>query len=153
DAARGRGEPTGPLHGLPMTVKEAFDVAGLPTTWGSPAHREHLAASSALAVQRLEAAGAIVFGKTNVPLMLADWQSFNEIHGTTCNAWALRRTPGGASGGSAAALAAGLCGLELGSDIGGSLRVPAHFCGVYSHKPTYGIVPTLGHGLTRTAAP
>lgn len=153
DAALARGEPAGPLHGLPMTVKESFDLGGLPTTWGSPAHRQNIAQESAVAVQRLEDAGAVVFGKTNVPLMLADWQSFNEVYGTTNNPWDPGRSPGGSSGGSAAALAAGMVGLELGSDIGGSLRVPAHYCGVYSHKPTYGIVPALGHGLSREGAP
>ncbi|RYY96018.1 MAG: amidase, partial [Comamonadaceae bacterium] len=137
DAALARGDAVGPLHGVPMTVKESFDVAGLPTTWGSPAHRDNIAATTAESVRRLEAAGAIVFGKTNVPLLLADWQSFNEIYGTSSNPWDPGRTPGGSSGGSAAALAAGLVGMEFGSDIGGSLRVPAHFCGIYAHKPTY----------------
>lgn len=145
DAALARGELLGPLHGLPMTVKESFDVAGLPTTWGNPALRHNIAATTAESVRRLQDAGAIVFGKTNVPLMLAEWQSFNEIHGVTANPWDLSRTPGGSSGGSAAALAAGLTGFEFGSDIGGSLRIPAHFCGVYAHKPTWGVVPPSGH--------
>ncbi|MGE4240569.1 amidase [Ramlibacter sp.] len=145
DEAMARGESKGPLHGLPMTVKEAFDVAGLPTTWGNPANRGNIAPTSAESVLRLEAAGAIVFGKTNVPLMLADWQSFNELHGRTANPWNLEYGPGGSSGGSAAALAAGLTGFELGSDIGGSLRIPAHFSGVYAHKPTWGVVPPAGH--------
>lgn len=145
DAVMRRGELLGALHGLPMTVKESFDVEGLPTTWGNPANRDNIAAADAESVRRLRAAGAVVFGKTNVPLMLADWQSCNEIHGTTNNPWDLQRTPGGSSGGSAAALAAGLAGFELGSDIGGSLRIPAHFCGVYAHKPTWGVVPPAGH--------
>ncbi len=145
DAAMARGEILGPLHGLPMTVKESFDVAGLPTTWGNPAHRGNIAAADAETVRRLRAAGAVVFGKTNVPLMLADWQSYNDVYGTSSNPWDPRRTPGGSSGGSAAALAAGLAGFELGSDIGGSLRIPAHFCGVYAHKPTWGVVPPAGH--------
>lgn len=145
DAAVARGHPLGPLHGVPMTIKEAFDVAGLPTTWGVPEHRHHRAAADAAAVQRLKAAGAHVMGKTNVPLRLGDWQSYNEIYGTTRNPWNTGRSPGGSSGGSAAALAAGLTGLELASDIGGSIRNPSHFCGVYGHKPTYGIVPTQGH--------
>ncbi|WP_439588736.1 amidase [Hydrogenophaga sp.] len=148
DAALVRGQLQGPLHGLPMTVKESFDVAGLPTTWGHTAQRSNIAANDAEAVRRLKAAGAVIFGKTNVPLMLADWQSFNEIHGTTSNPWDLSRTPGGSSGGSAAALAAGLVGLEYGSDIGGSLRIPAHFCGIYAHKPTWGVVPPAGHWIT-----
>lgn len=145
DAALDRGEVLGALHGLPITVKESFDVAGLPTTWGAPGNRGNVATATAEAVRRLEAAGAIVFGKTNVPLMLADWQSFNEVYGTTANPWDLERSPGGSSGGSAAALAAGLAGFEFGSDIGGSLRIPAHFCGIYAHKPTWGIVPPAGH--------
>ncbi len=147
DAMLSRGECLGPLHGLPVTVKESFDVAGLPTTWGLPAHRDNVATRSAEAVRRLQAAGAIVFGKTNVPPLLADWQSFNALYGTTANPWDLGRTPGGSSGGSAAALAAGLTGFELGSDIGGSLRIPAHYCGVYSHKPTWGVVPSSGHWI------
>ncbi|TFY97446.1 amidase [Ramlibacter rhizophilus] len=148
DTALARGQVRGPLHGVPMTVKESFDLAGLPTTWGAPANRDNIAAGTAEAVRRLQDAGAIVFGKTNVPLMLADWQSYNELHGTTANPWDLSRTPGGSSGGSAAALAAGLTGFEFGSDIGGSLRIPAHFCGIYAHKPTWGIVPPAGHWVT-----
>ena len=147
DARLRRGEPVGPLHGVPMTVKEAFDVQGLPTTWGSPAHRNNVAKTTAVSVERLRKAGAIVFGKTNNPLMLADWQSFNEVYGTSSNPWDRSRTPGGSSGGSAAVLAAGLAGFEWGSDIGGSLRVPGHFCGIFVHKPTWGIVPPDGHGL------
>jgi len=138
----------GPLFGVPMTVKESFDYAGHPTTWGYVARRDHRAESDALAVARLEAAGAVVFGKTNVPVALADWQSFNPVYGTTSNPWDLERTPGGSSGGGAAALAAGLTGLELGSDIGGSIRVPAHFCGVFGHKSTWGLCPMRGHSMT-----
>ncbi len=147
DARLRRGEAVGPLHGVPMTVKESFDVRGLPTTWGLPAHARRRATRDAVAVQRLEAAGAIVIGKTNVPVMLADWQAFNAVYGTTRNPWALDRSPGGSSGGAAAALAAGLTPLEIGSDIGGSIRIPAHCCGVYGHRPTYGLVPTGGHAL------
>ncbi len=147
DARLERGEPSGPLDGLPMTVKESFDWQGTPSTWGEPALKDNIAAESAEAVKRLEAAGAVIFGKTNVPLMLADWQSFNAIYGTTSNPWDLTRSPGGSSGGSAAALAAGLTGLELGSDIGASIRNPAHYCGVFGHKPTYGIVPLKGQRL------
>ncbi len=152
DAALRRGEVWGPLHGLPMTVKESYDVTGLPTTWGVPQFKDNIARRNALAVDRLLGAGAVVFGKTNVPLMLADWQSFNAIYGTTSNPWDLSRTPGGSSGGSAAALAAGLTGLEAGSDIGSSIRNPAHYCGVWGHKPTYGIVSPKGHALGERAA-
>jgi len=151
DAALARGDATGPLHGVPMTVKESFDLEGAATTWGSPAHRGNIAASTAEAVQRLQRAGAIVFGKTNVPLFLADWQSYNEIYGVSSNPWNTDHTPGGSSGGSAAALAAGMTGLEFGSDIGGSLRIPAHFCGIFCHKPSYGIVPVAGHGVALNA--
>ncbi|MBN8508188.1 MAG: amidase [Burkholderiales bacterium] len=147
DRARARGEVWGPLHGLPMTVKESFDLAGQPTTWGHPARRDHRAETDALAVQRLKAAGAVIFGKTNVPLNLADFQSYNEVYGTTNNPWDTTRAPGGSSGGSAAAVAAGLCALEFGSDIGGSIRNPAAYCGVYGHKPTWCIVPKRGHSL------
>lgn len=147
DAARAAGTSWGPLHGLPMTVKESFDVPGLPTTWGFEAQRRNIATRHAVAVQRLVDAGAIVFGKTNVPVALADWQSFNPVYGTTNNPWDLSRTPGGSSGGSAAALAAGLTLLELGSDIGASIRNPSHYCGVWGHKPTWGVVPMEGHQL------
>jgi amidase len=126
DAAIARGENR-PLLGLPMTVKEQFTIAGLPTTWGYPNFRNWRAESDCLPVQRLKAAGAVMLGMTNVPIGLADWQSYNEIYGTTNNPWDLARTPGGSSGGAAAALAAGFVSLELGSDIGGSLRAPAHF--------------------------
>ncbi len=138
-------EPIGPLHGVPLTVKESFDVAGLPTTWGRPEQRHAIATRDALAVQRLRAAGAVVMGKTNVPLMLADWQSYNDIYGTTNNPWDLARAPGGSSGGAAAALAAGLTALDCGSDIGGSIRQPAHACGVFGHKPSWGLLPSYGH--------
>ena len=147
DAALQRGESWGPLHGVPMTVKESFDVAGLPTTWGLPELKDNIAKKNALAVERFVAAGAIVFGKTNVPVMLADWQSYNAIYGTTNNPWDLTRTPGGSSGGAAAALAAGLTGLEAGTDIGSSIRNPAHYCGVWGHKPTYGICSPKGMAL------
>jgi amidase len=144
DAALARGERR-PLIGVPLTIKESFNVGGLPTTWGLVAAKGFVPQEDALAVARLKAAGGVVLGKTNVPLMLADWQSYNDIYGTTNNPWDLSRTPGGSSGGSAAALAAGFGPLSLGSDIGGSLRVPANFCGVYGHKPTHGIIPRRGH--------
>jgi amidase len=144
DAARARGEAR-PLLGVPMTVKESYNVAGLPTTWGIPEFKDFVPDADALAVERVKAAGAVVLGKTNVPLVLGDLQSYNEIYGTTRNPWDPERTPGGSSGGSAAALAAGYGALSLGSDIGGSLRNPAHYCGVYAHKPTLGLVPSRGH--------
>lgn len=147
DAALARGEIWGPLHGVPITVKESYDVIGLPTTWGAPEFKNRIASRNALAVDRLMTAGAVVFGKTNVPLMLADCQSYNAVYGTTSNPWDTTRTPGGSSGGAAAALAAGLTGLEAGSDIGSSLRNPAHYCGVYAHKPTWGIVSPRGHAV------
>ena len=153
DAALVRGDATGPLHGVPMTVKEAFNVQGLPTTWGIPELRDNIAAEDAEYVRRLKGAGAVIFGKTNVPLNLGDFQSFNDIYGTTNNPWDLTRTPGGSSGGSSAALAAGLTALEAGSDIGGSIRNPAHYCGVYGHKPTWGIVSDEGHALPQMIAP
>ncbi|MEV5970340.1 amidase [Streptomyces sp. NPDC051921] len=143
DQARARGEDR-PLLGVPVTVKESYDVAGLPTTWGIPMYRDFVPAEDALQVSRLRAAGAVVLGKTNVPSGLQDLQSFNEIYGTTNNPWDHARTSGGSSGGSAAALAAGFGALSIGSDIGGSLRTPAHFCGVYAHKPTLGLVPNRG---------
>jgi amidase len=134
-----------PLLGIPMTVKESFNVAGLPTTWGFPAARDFVPTEDAVVVQRLKSAGAIIIGKTNIPVAISDWQSFNDIYGTTNNPWDVSRSPGGSSGGSAAALAAGFTPLEMGSDLRGSLRVPAHYCGVYAHKPTHGIIPLRGH--------
>ncbi len=144
DAARARGE-TGALLGLPMTVKESFNVAGLPTTWGLPAQKDFVPTEDALSVSRVKQAGGVILGKTNVPLSLGDWQSYNEIYGITNNPFDLGRTPGGSSGGSSAALAAGYGPLSLGSDIGGSLRVPAFHCGVYAHKPTFALAPSRGH--------
>ncbi len=141
------GEACGALHGVPMTIKEAYDIEGLATTWGIPEFRNNIAHRDADSVTRLKQAGAVFFGKTNVPFELADFQSFNEVYGTTNNPWDLGRTPGGSSGGSSAALAAGLTALEAGSDIGGSIRNPAHFCGIYGHKPTWGIVSDQGHAL------
>lgn len=137
----------GPLHGIPLTVKEAFNLAGLATTWGMPVLKDNIADADAEVVKRLKRAGALFMGKTNVPPWLGDIQTYNEIYGVTNNPWDFSRTPGGSSGGSAAALAAGLCALEVGSDMAGSIRVPAHFCGVYGHKPTWGVVPVQGHTL------
>jgi amidase len=147
DRAIRRGDTLGPLAGVPITVKESYDVAGLPTTWGVARHTANIPQRNALAVQRLIDAGAIVWGKSNVPVLLADWQTHNPVYGTTNNPWDPARTPGGSSGGAAAALAAGLTALEYGSDIGGSIRGPAHYCGIYGHKTTFGIVPTHGHAL------
>jgi amidase len=153
DRARAKREFWGPLHGVPMTVKDSFDMAGLPTTWGSPDYRDNIAAADSLAVKRLRAAGAVPFGKTNVPIWLADLQAFNDVYGRTKNPWNTALSPGGSSGGSTAALAAGLTGIEMGSDIAGSIRAPAHMCGVYGHKPTSGICPPLGHTLDGNLAP
>jgi amidase len=144
DAGRARGE-TQPLLGIPLTVKESYNVAGLPTTWGFPAQKDFVPGEDALSISRVRAAGGVILGKTNVPVGLGDWQSYNGIYGTTNNPYDLGRTPGGSSGGSAAALAAGYGPLSLGSDIGGSLRVPAFHCGVYAHKPTFALAPSRGH--------
>jgi amidase len=144
DAARSRGENK-PLLGIPMTVKESFNVAGLPTTWGIPSQTDFRPAEDALAITRVKDAGAVTLGKTNVPVGLGDWQSYNDIYGTTNNPYDLTRTPGGSSGGSSAALAAGYGALSLGSDLAGSLRVPAFHCGIFAHKPTQGLVPFRGH--------
>ena len=152
DRALAKGVKLGPLAGVPMTVKESFNVAGLPTTWGLTEHKGKLVAEDALSVKRLKAAGAVIFGKTNVPVMLADWQTYNPVYGTTSNPWDVARVPGGSSGGAAAALAAGLTGLEMGSDIGASIRDPAHYCGVYGHKPSYGICSPQGHALSGSVA-
>lgn len=145
DEAAARGELRGPLHGLPMTVKDSLETADLRTTSGAPGLADHVPERDADAVARLRTAGAVIFGKTNLPTYAMDWQSYNPLFGTTNNPWDRTRTPGGSSGGAAAALAAGLTGFEIGSDIGGSIRVPAHFCGVFGLKPSYGIVPLRGH--------
>lgn len=150
DKAVKAGKKLGPLHGVPMTIKESFDVAGYSTTWGDPAFKDHRAERHSLLAERMIDAGVTLFGKTNVPLNLADWQSTNEIYGTTNNPWDLSRTPGGSSGGSGAALAAGLTALDAGSDIGASIRNPAHYCGVYGHKPTWGVVSPRGHAVAGT---
>jgi amidase len=145
DQARSRGEIKGPLHGIPMTIKDTFEVIGMPCTAGSPSLASHMPANNAFTVQRLIDAGAIVFGKTNIPLFAGDIQSFNKLYGVTNNPWDTSRTPGGSSGGAAAALAAGLTPIELGSDLAGSIRTPSHFCGIYGHKPTHGIISGRGH--------
>ena len=145
DEATARGGQLGPLHGLPMTVKESFDVAGLHTTWGNPAFADHVATADATVVRRLRQAGAVILGKTNVAFMLGDFgQTANELHGVTANPWDPARAPGGSSGGAAAAVAAGLTFLEYGSDLVGSIRIPASYCGVYGLKPSVGVVPLTG---------
>ncbi|HRE00220.1 MAG TPA: amidase family protein, partial [Ilumatobacteraceae bacterium] len=147
DRAVQAGKKLGPLHGVPMTVKEAFAIPGHPVTYGSPALADNVLDIDAVAVARLRAAGAVIFGKTNVPIGLSDFQSYNAVYGTTNNPWDTSRGAGGSSGGSAAALAAGLTALEFGSDIGGSIRNPAAYNGVYGHKPTWGIIPERGHSI------
>ena len=144
DAAIAKGERK-PLLGIPMTIKESFNLAGTPTTWGFLPQKDFVPKDDALSVQRVKRAGGVIVAKTNVPVGLADWQSYNPIYGVTNNPYDTGRTPGGSSGGSAAALAAGYGPLSLGSDIGGSLRVPAHYCGVYAHKPTLQLVASRGH--------
>src|SRR6266545_1176562 len=144
DAALARGEVRGPLHGVPLTIKDSFQTAGMRTTSGAPELADFVPQEDAWPVASLRAAGAIIFGKTNLPIYAGDLQSYNEVFGTTNNPYDLSRTPGGSSGGSAAALACGFTPLELGSDIGGSIRLPSHMSGVVGHKPSYGIVPAHG---------
>ncbi len=146
------GTPLSLFDGVPMTMKESFDWAGTPSTWGDPDLKDNFPKADAVAAQHMMAAGAVAYGKTNVPFHLSDWQSFNAIYGTTNNPWDLTRTPGGSSGGAAAALATGMSALEIGSDIGASIRNPAHYCGVYGHKPTYGVVPYRGHLMPGSVA-
>ncbi|WP_410787914.1 amidase family protein [Kribbella sp. C-35] len=149
--AAGRGGVVGPLHGVPVTVKDCFNVAGMRTTWGNPAFAEYVADRNAVVVERLQRAGAIVVGKTNVHAMLADFgQTANEIYGRTNNPADLDRTPGGSSGGAAAALAADLTYLEYGSDLVGSIRLPAAYCGVYGLKPTNNLIPLRGFEIPGT---
>lgn len=153
DEAQAHGKSMGVLHGVPIHVKESFAVAGHPCTWGIPALKDSKAPENSAAVNRLLSAGAVLIGATNVPLNLGDWQSYNEIYGTTNNPWDVKRSPGGSSGGTAAALAAGLGYLSIGSDIGGSIRVPAHFCGIYGHKPTLDLVSLQGHEPGGSSSP
>lgn len=143
----GQGQTLGATARRAHDDQGSFDVAGLPTTWGLPAYADNIAKHSSVPVERMEAAGVVLFGKTNVPAWLADWQSYNAVYGTCNNPWDVTRTPGGSSGGSAAVLAAGLTGIEAGSDIGASIRNPAHYCGVYGHKPTYEICASRGQAL------
>lgn len=144
DRQRASGEPLGPLAGLPITIKDSFEVTGMPTTCGFKHLRDHFPDRDADAVTLLRQAGANIFGKTNLPAGASDWQSFNPVYGISRNPWNPERTVGGSSGGAAGAVAAGFTSFELGSDIGGSIRIPSHFCGVFGHKPTYGLVPVRG---------
>ena len=145
DEATARGDAVGPLHGLPVTVKDAIEVGGVRSTGGAVALSDHVPAADAPVVKRIKDAGAIVFGKTNVPEWSGDLQTYNEIFGTTNNPWDVTRAPGGSSGGPAAAVAAGLTAFEIGTDIGGSIRNPAHCCGIYGLKPSFGVVPQRGY--------
>ena len=144
DASLARGEPAGRLHGVPMTIKDTYQTAGVRTTCGLAAW-DHVPEHDAEAVRRLRGAGAVIFGKTNTPTLAGDWQTYNPIFGTTNNPWDTARTTGGSSGGAAAAVATGMTALELGSDIGGSIRFPSSWCGVLGHKTTWGIVSQAGH--------
>ena len=144
-AAKSGGPALGPLHGVPMTVKDSYSTAGMRTTSGAPELSDYVPTEDAWAVTAMRDAGAIPFGKTNLPIWAGDLQSFNEVFGTTNNPWDVSRTPGGSSGGAGAALAAGFTPIELGSDIGGSIRLPSHMCGVMGHKPSYQIAPGHGH--------
>ena len=145
DQATARGDARGPLHGLPITIKDALEVAGVRSTGGASELTDHVPARDAAAVASLKAAGAIVFGKTNVPKWSGDLQTFNKIFGTTNNPWDHGRMPGGSSGGAAVAVACGFTSFELGTDIGGSVRIPSHCCGVFGLKPSFGVVPQRGY--------
>jgi amidase len=141
----GKSAKLGPLHGLPIVVKDTYATKGVRTTAGAKMLEQYVPEEDAVVVKRLKAAGAVIVGKTNTPEWAADWQAFNDVAGQSNNPWDLTRTPGGSTGGGAAALAAGLGFLEVGSDIAGSIRVPSHFCGIYGHKPTWNVVPLRGH--------
>lgn len=145
DDALARGDDVGPLHGLPITVKDAIETAGIRSTGGAVELTDHVPSADAPVVARVKAAGAIVFGKTNLPRWSGDLQSYNEIFGTTSNPWDTSRVPGGSSGGPAAALACGFTAFELGTDIGGSIRIPSHFCGTWGLKPSFGVVSQRGY--------
>ncbi|MCX6649000.1 MAG: amidase family protein [Candidatus Bathyarchaeota archaeon] len=145
DEAMKRGENLGPLHGVPVTVKDCFEMKGVRTTAGSKSLADYIPQRDSAPVERLRAAGAVIIGHTNTPEMAADWQTYNAVFGTTNNPWDTKLTPGGSTGGGAAALASGLTFLEVGSDIGGSIRIPSHFCGLYGHKPSIGAVSARGH--------
>jgi len=145
DAALAQGEIWGPLHGVPVTIKDTFETAGLRTTASFKPLADYRPQTDATVVARLRAAGAIILAKTNMPELALDIQSVSPIFGRANNPWDLGRTPGGSTGGGAAAVAAGLSPLEVGSDIGGSIRIPSHFCGLFGFKPTENRVPESGH--------
>ncbi len=158
DDATAKGESWGPLHGVPMTIKEAWDWVGSPSTSGYPERADWRPEQNSIPIERLLGAGAVIYGKTNLPVSMADWQTFNPVYGTTSNPWNPDDvegglTPGGSSGGAASALASGMTALELGSDIGASIRNPAHYCGIFGHKPTFGLVPIEGHGNPGSVVP
>ncbi len=146
DRMTANGLSSGPLHGVPMTIKEAWDWVGSPSTSGHAELVDWRPDHHCEPVDRLLKAGAVIYGKTNLPVSMADWQTFNPVYGTTSNPWDHTMTPGGSSGGAAAAVASGMSAVELGSDIGASIRNPAHYCGIFGHKPTYGLFPIAGHG-------
>ena len=139
------GRRTGPLHGVPVTVKECFDWEGRPATWGDPSRRGNCAASNSAVVQKLEQAGAVLIGKTNISAYLGDWETWNPLFGGTRNPHGFSRSAGGSSGGSAAAVASGMSYADIGSDLGGSIRMPAHYCGVFGLKPSWGLISMRGH--------
>lgn len=145
DAARARGDAVGPLHGVPITIKDALETAGIRSTGGATELQDHVPARDAPVVAAVKAAGAVVIGKTNLPRWSGDVQSYNTLFGTTSNPWDGTRVPGGSSGGAAAAVATGMTSFEIGTDIGGSIRIPSAFCGVFGHKPSFGIVPSTGY--------
>lgn len=145
DDATVAGTATGPLHGLPVTIKDAITTEGIRSTGGATELEHNVPDRDAPVVERIKRAGAIVFGKTNLPRWSGDVQAYNTMFGTTNNPWDLERTPGGSSGGASAAVAAGMTAFEIGTDIGGSVRIPSHFAGVCGHKPSWGIVPQRGY--------
>ncbi len=145
DDARVHGNPLGPLAGVPITIKDALATKGIRSTGGATELADFVPEEDATAVAAVREAGAVVFGKTNVPRWSGDYQSYNEMFGTTSNPWDLTRTPGGSSGGPAASVAMGFSAFEIGTDIGGSVRVPSSFCGIYGHKPSFGVIPTYGY--------
>ncbi len=145
DACDRAAESRGALHGVPVTVKESFDWAGHPTTWGDPARAGRLASEDSHVVACLKEAGAVIFGKTNIPAYLSDWETANPLFGPTRNPRDPTRSAGGSSGGSAAAVATGMSYIDVGTDQGGSIRYPAHNCGVHGLKPSWGAIPLRGH--------
>lgn len=145
DQALARGEVWGPFHGVPVTIKDTYETKGVRTTAGAPRYADHIPEADATVVARVRASGAVLLGKTNTPTMAMDVQTYNEVFGQTNNPWDLERTCGGSTGGGAVALASGLSYLSMGSDIGGSIRTPSSFCGVYGHKPTLNLVSRKGH--------